>query len=205
MFNKRRGIMKLAKNCDNCGNNFEYSPSRRPNARFCSLSCLSKKTKQEQDLKRKQTWDSQSKEEVLEALISRFEKFVIRNDGCWDWNGCKVNGYGVFTFRNGHWKAHRASWTIKNGEIPKGLFILHKCDNPPCSNPEHLFLGNNADNMRDMASKKRTVPRSKLTKEQVCEIKKMLKLGVSSTKLGIDYNVSDVCIHYIKHNITWKD
>lgn len=197
--------MKLGKDCDNCGKYFEYNPSRRPAARFCSKSCLSKKTGHEKMERLHSRWNSQSRNEMLQDLTIRFNKYVIKNDDCWDWNACKVDGYGVLMFRAKSQKAHRVSWIIHNGDIPKGLFVCHKCDNPSCSNPDHLFLGTNADNMRDMAEKKRTVSKAKLSKEQVLEIRKMLKLGVSSTRLSNDYNVSDVCIHYIKHNLTWKD
>lgn len=198
--------MKQGKDCDCCGKVFEYSSSRRPDARFCSLSCLSKLTKKEQDLRRIDAWSKETEFEYLKVMSNKFDKFVIRKDGCWDWNGSKnKQGYGVMLHRNKYWKAHRASYFIYNKKDPGVFFVLHSCDNPSCSNPSHLFLGTNSDNMRDMASKKRNVARSKLTEDQVRNIKKMLKLGVSATRLGIDYAVSDVCIHYIKHNITWKD
>jgi hypothetical protein len=198
--------MKLVKNCECCGKIFEYNPSRRPKARFCSESCLSRLTKKEQDQKRSAFLKEETFEQSVNVMRNKFERFVIKGDGCWGWSRCKHStGYGEMFHRGKHWKAHRASWTIHFGEIPKGLFVCHKCDNRICSNPEHLFLGTNAENMKDMASKKRAVPRATLTKEQVLEIKKMIKLGVSSTKIGRDYNVSDVCIHYIKHNKTWKD
>src|ERR1700743_3839012 len=69
---------------------------------------------------------------------------VRRTDDCWLWLGATVEyGYGVFGHggRGVIHYAHRISWEINNGVIPKGLFVLHKCDNPPCTNPDHLFLG----------------------------------------------------------------
>lgn len=73
--------------------------------------------------------------------------------GCWKWLGMiNQNRYGV----SGRGKlAHRASWEMFKYPIPKGLFVLHKCDNPACVNPDHLFLGTHQDNMRDMVSKGR--------------------------------------------------
>jgi hypothetical protein len=101
-------------------------------------------------------------------------------------------------------KAHRASWIIHNGIIPDSMFVLHKCDVRHCSNPDHLFLGNQTDNMKDMASKLRTRVTCKLKESDVREIKELLALGVTSVKLAKKYNVSDVAIHNIKHGVTWK-
>lgn len=206
MFNPRRGIMKLNKDCENCGKYFEYNPSRRPKARFCSGSCLSKKTGHEKQERRQAKWDSDSEDETFQALINRFEKFVVKKNGCWEWNGCINSKYGAFRFRKKPQKAHRVSWVIHNGEIPDGLQVLHKCDNPPCTNPEHLFLGTNADNMKDMVSKKRHVSgKRKLTKEMIIHIRNLLKMGVPSARLSRDYKVSETCIYNIRHNISWKN
>lgn len=195
----------LKKSCDNCSKEFEYSDSRRKNARFCSLSCLSKLTKQEQDEKRKIEWANETMEQYLEALSKKFNKFVIKKDGCWDWSRSKNKaGYGYMLHRHKLLKAHRISYMIHKGEIPKSVFVLHSCDNPPCSNPDHLFLGTNTDNMRDMVSKGRNKPRATLTSEQVIGVRKLLDLGVSSARIARDFGVSDVAIHYIKHGKTWK-
>lgn len=85
----------------------------------------------------------------------RFWSKVIKKDGCWGWSGSKTTfGYGKI--KNGEWftNAHRISWQIHFGDIPKGQSILHKCDNPECTNPDHLFLGSQRDNMRDMLTKR---------------------------------------------------
>lgn len=74
---------------------------------------------------------------------------------CWVWlRHKKANGYGQ-TSAPGTRYAHRRAWELANGPIPIGLWVLHRCDNPPCVNPQHLFLGNRADNVRDMVSKGR--------------------------------------------------
>lgn len=84
---------------------------------------------------------------------------------CWIWTGArnKINGYGKF--RTGPSKtnnAHVVSWRLHFGEVPSGLWVLHKCDIPHCVNPEHLWLGTHLDNMQDMAKKGRS--RNKWTK-----------------------------------------
>ena len=75
---------------------------------------------------------------------------------CWIWLGARIeNDYGVVRVNGKNNGAHRISWELTNGPIPEGLWALHHCDNPPCVNPSHLFLGTNTDNQRDCVSKGR--------------------------------------------------
>lgn len=88
----------------------------------------------------------------------RFWARVQKTDGCWLWTGTIRRKYGLFTFRKAPAKwitrgAHRSSWEIHYGPIPAGLGVLHKCDNPPCVRPDHLFLGTQKDNMDDRVAK----------------------------------------------------
>lgn len=77
-------------------------------------------------------------------------------DGCWEWVGYKDrSGYGLTSYSNKKWASHRLSWMIHFGD-PGELFVLHKCDNPACVRPDHLFIGTQADNVRDMMQKGRS-------------------------------------------------
>ncbi len=86
------------------------------------------------------------------------------NDECIEWHGAKHrNGYGLVRIDGVGFKVHRAVWTLVKGEIPKGMHVLHTCDNPPCFNIKHLFLGTHIDNMRDRKAKGR-YPTNKVEK-----------------------------------------
>lgn len=94
---------------------------------------------------------------MLDAERRFMDKCVdVLPSGCRIWMGA-VNemGYGTATIGQRRWKAHRAAWYFEKGGIPQGMHVLHKCDVPSCVNPDHLFLGTQGDNMRDMASKGR--------------------------------------------------
>ena len=90
-------------------------------------------------------------------LITRFLEKLKKGPDCWVWTGrTNKNGYGIFTI--GHSKkvlAHRQAWEFEYGPIPEGMKVLHKCDNPPCCNTNHHFLGTQADNVKDAKSKGR--------------------------------------------------
>lgn len=76
--------------------------------------------------------------------------------GCWNWrSSCQTMGYGQVRISGKSWTTHRASWTVHRGPIPRGLSVLHRCDNRKCCNPEHLFLGTAKDNFEDAITKGR--------------------------------------------------
>jgi hypothetical protein len=82
------------------------------------------------------------------------------SDVCWNWKGSTTRGYGTFKPTGSKIAyAHRYMWELLNGPIPEGLLVCHRCDNPTCVNPDHLFLGTKKDNVVDMYSKGRGRPR----------------------------------------------
>jgi hypothetical protein len=112
------------------------------------------------------------------------------SDACWPWVGkVKVNGYGRLKDKGKSILAHRAAYELTNGKIPDGMFVCHKCDNPPCCNPAHHFLGAPVDNSNDKVSKNRhargeNTRKSKLTDQQVLEIRTLNAAG-TYTKVAL--------------------
>ncbi len=86
------------------------------------------------------------------------ERILVTESGCWEWQrGRYGEGYGNVTRASGEGSSHRLAWKVFRGEIPWLMEVLHKCDNPPCCNPDHLFLGTKSDNSQDALKKGRLV------------------------------------------------
>jgi hypothetical protein len=146
----------------------------------------------------------------MERFWSKVNKQA--ENGCWEWTASKRGrGYGQFKLDGTMATAHRVSWMLEHGPIPAGegyhgTCVLHRCDNPPCVNPDHLFLGTNADNMRDMAEKGRqdaageSNGRAKLTEADVHAIRADNR---SPRAIAAEYGVSQNQISLIKNRKRW--
>jgi hypothetical protein len=140
---------------------------------------------------------------------------VGSDNDCWIWTGSRTKqGYGNLRIKQKTVYAHRYIYELRNGKIPDGLVVCHKCDNPACVNPSHLFLGTQGDNVRDRDEKGRrgsNPPRgeshhnSKLTEKDVAEIRKMLADGQSIRKIASKFGVTSWTIGSIAVGKTWKN
>lgn len=141
--------------------------------------------------------------------VKRFWSKVDKNgaNGCWNWQGWKDRqGYGHAIIKRRKVKAHRFSWMIYNAVIPAGLCVLHKCDNPSCVNPEHLFLGTRKDNAVDKMNKGRCLYGEKhclvkITEEQAMSI---LSDPRSNYAIGKEYGISNQQVSRIKTGKRWR-
>jgi len=187
----------IEKPCTRCGKIMQligYSLARR---RFCSRSCARNSP----------------------TLEQRFWSKVHKTDTCWLWQASKDQaGYGTFRTPAGVKRAHRVAWELTKGAIPNGLWALHKCDVPACVFVDHLFLGDQDANMKDMAAKGRSAnfdgeksPNAKLTQEQAEEIIRLWRTPDRSKwgrkfaqGLADRFGVSKGLIYFIVQGRAWK-
>jgi hypothetical protein len=141
-----------------------------------------------------------------------FDQYVRKMpSGCWEWTGyCAPFGHGRYRQR----EAHRVAFERSRGPIPAGMHVCHTCDNPPCVNPDHLWLGTNADNTRDMVAKGRSFkwngqragaanPFAKLTPEKVVEIRSLRGKRVKIAEIAKRFGVAQGTISSILSGRTW--
>ena len=183
--------------CD-CGNIKTIISSNLRRGLKYGCGCLRKKTE----------------EEYFEIIKNRLLEKSAWIGECREWiskHKCPF-GYGFISFYGKLKRSHRVAWTVWKGPIPKGMWVLHKCDNPKCINIEHLFLGNRQDNIDDMMKKNRNRHlkgeengTSKLHENDVLEIRKLLKNDSPNiSQIARKYSVSRHCIKCIGRGITWK-
>ena len=143
------------------------------------------------------------------SVRARFEDKVDAGPGggCHLWvAGRKASGYGTITVARRKVLAHRLSWELANGPIPDGMCVLHRCDNPPCVNPDHLFLGTHADNSRDRNEKGRQARgvknrHAKLTPDEVRAIRADTRRQVDIARA---YGVTPQAVHDIIRRKNWR-
>lgn len=136
---------------------------------------------------------------TIEDLLKFISKIEKEND-CWIWStGLNTRGYGKMKINNKSYQAHRLSYQLFNGKIPPHKVICHVCDNPPCVNPKHLWMGTQYDNIQDMTFKRRVChgidrqgennPRSKLKNKDIDTIFELLNQGISPKEIAKKFNV----------------
>ena len=148
----------------------------------------------------------------MRNFINRFWGKIIINPitDCWNWNGCKdKDGYGKLFFLGVHARAHRVSYTIYKGKVMDNYCVLHRCDNPSCVNPNHLFIGTHADNNYDRKRKNRNGNQNgilnnkvKLSQNNVVYILKHKEK--KQLELANMFGVSQTCISKIRNGSRWS-
>lgn len=158
--------------------------------------------------------DPMSAEHLVRRLANGLDK--APEDGCWEWaRSTTEDGYGRMTVDGRTVFAHRLAFELSGHEIGEGQHVLHRCDNPRCIRPDHLFAGTRSDNMRDCVSKGRhggppspsfaeLNPASKLTASEVSEIRSRLASGETQASLADMYGVSQSAIGKIHRRETWR-
>lgn len=147
------------------------------------------------------------------SVEERFWGKVQRGEGCWEWIGAKSKtGYGYLGAGGkygGTVLAHRTSWEIHRGPVPDGLCICHRCDNPSCVNPDHLFLGTHKHNSRDASEKGRMSHGTwhycaKLSDALVREIRRRVAGGESQNAVARSLGVRQATVWKALKGVTWK-
>lgn len=194
-----------ATECAGCGVGFRRNSDTQ---RYCSRRCalvLRNKTPKRRPL-----------EERFWAKVRRGGP-----DECWEWVSKAKHWFGYGRIGSGGWfgpcrLAHRVSWEIHHGPVPDGLFVLHRCDNPPCVNPAHLFLGTIADNVADAQSKGRLRRRpghqkgakngnAKLSEDDVREIRRLRRAGALCREIACRFGITGTQVSVIEKRKQWAD
>ena len=147
---------------------------------------------------------------MTKKIVKRFLTKFKKTKNCWIWEGTMIsNGYGHFCVYHEHpVLAHRYSWTLFNGKIPKNKYVLHKCNNPKCVNPSHLYIGTQKDNIRDVINNGKFIygskhPISKLTEIDIPKIIEFSSQGISQRKIASMFKINQTTIWKIIHGLAW--
>lgn len=182
--------------CVHCGATFHKWPSAllRGEGRYCTVACANAA--------------------ATIAIEVRFWTNVDQTGDCWTWKLATrgAQGYGTTNWQHRSYATHRLSWELTYGPIPPGMLVCHRCDNPPCVRPDHLFLGTPADNMRDMRDKGRCRPprargeaasRALLSEVQVRMVRRRHASGETMAALAREFRVSFGAVRGIVQRLNW--
>lgn len=189
----RNGRIVWRCKCD-CGNEHEASSKHLASGGTQSCGCMASEMA-----------SNRAKSRAI-PFESRLSKAL---NGCMEWNGSRdKSGYGTLRVNKVDRKAHRLAYEKANGPIPKGMQVCHKCDNPPCCNPEHLFLGTALDNSKDCVSKNRQAfgqknANAKLTEHVVVQIRKLYREGFSQQKISDLLGVHQTTVSSVIRQKSW--
>jgi hypothetical protein len=193
---------RIQRTCEQCNGLFMARPDKvkKGLARFCSNTCSGKAKRR--------------------PLADRLWEKVDKSGDCWIWTGARSqDGYGciaVSDHRGDHRPAHRVVFEMTYGPVPDGMEVCHRCDNPPCVRPEHLFVGTHQDNMADCSAKGRnrgstSQPHgeknhnAKLTEQQVVEIRdRYTRGGISQRALAMEYGISQGQASDVINHKRWR-
>lgn len=141
-----------------------------------------------------------------------FEHYTVAEDGCWNWTRGKRKGYGAINYMGRVWAAHRVAYELTKGAVPPGLSVCHRCDNPACINPEHLFVGSHGQNMQDMVTKGRDShppmpgernPNAQLTAAAVIALLRDYVAGVPRKTLSARYGLRESSLSSYTDGEAW--
>lgn len=175
--------------CGHCGTSFKPGAADQ---RFCSQPCFY----------------ANRRKTISKSLITS-NVVIDPRTGCWNWVRGLNNGYGNISYMHVNRLAHRVSFELFNGPIPDGRFVCHKCDNPKCCNPDHLFAGTSEENTKDRHAKGRSAKGSgagpaKMTEQIVSEARTRYAAGENCASLAREYGISKTSMNYAICGRTWK-
>jgi hypothetical protein len=189
---EQKAALATLKTCPACGNQFPRTTVHEYRKVVCSPECA-------------KAYYVNTMDDFHSLVQKRGE------DECWIWTG-PMDGkrYGVIGIGGKQHKAHALAYEVAHGPITKGLFACHKCDNPSCCNPSHIFIGTAADNAADMKAKKRSAWgerawAAKLTTDAVRQIRTQRASGMSATALAGMYGVTPAAISKVALGRTWSN
>jgi len=150
------------------------------------------------------------------SVIRRLNLGVtVTPSGCWEWQGARIpKGYGYMSVSAvkgvpKHVYVHRLAWEVTNGPIPPDKHVCHRCDNPPCINPDHLWLGTNVENRHDSIAKRRWARGewagpAKLTDATVLAIRADRRAGLTLKEIAAEHGVPYKTVDKIVYRVSWK-
>ena len=197
-------ILNSPKNiCQLCGKEYIVKSCDQKGTKYCSRKCANTAISRKNAKIKKEKYSSK------EYLMSKIQ--IDKKTGCWNWKGSRhKQGYGTKAFAGKRIKTHRLFYEIFIGKIPERICVCHKCDNPPCCNPDHLFIGTYKDNMQDMIKKNRSnflvgekCKRASFKNEDILEIRRLYP-SVTQAELARRYKRSEGAIASIIHRRSWK-